>query len=91
MTVVWRLTTLPSKSRRFLAGVEGRPALLRSDPSGNGGRGREVALKYTVATEGGGGGGVGTVAADRSTETSARCTPRTAPAGTPRKVGTDGG
>jgi hypothetical protein len=44
MTVVWRLTTLPSKSRRFLAGVEGRPALLLSDPSGSGGSGLEGAL-----------------------------------------------
>ncbi len=44
MTVVWRLTTLPSKSSRFLAGVEGRPALLLSDPSGSGGSGLEGAL-----------------------------------------------
>ncbi len=90
MTVVLRLRLLDSKSSRFLAGVSGLPALLRSDPAGSAGSCLEMALKKTVAAdgEGGGGGGGGLVPA---AEQSARWMPRTAPAGTPLKVGTEGG
>ncbi len=44
MTVVLRARLLDSKSSRFLAGVEDRPALLLSDPSGSGGSGLAAAL-----------------------------------------------
>jgi hypothetical protein len=44
MTVVVRLRLLAPKSSFFRAGVEGRPALLLSDPSGSGGNGLEAAL-----------------------------------------------
>ena len=86
MTVVLRLRLTDSKSSRFLAGVSGLPALLRSDPAGSAGSCLEVALKKMVAADGEGGGGGLVPAAEKS----ARGTPRTAPAGTPRKVGTDG-
>ncbi len=85
MTVVLRLRLLDSKSSRFLAGVSGLPALLRSDPAGSAGSCLEVALKKTVAADGGGGGGGGgSVGAVPTTVESARRVPNTAPAGRPR-------